>query len=68
MDINETIGTPDEPRIKVELAETGDVQFTIPEAIMDRNQPEITYTTFRDIDTGDYIYQLSLHLEEREDN
>lgn len=56
------------PKIKVELSENGVVQFTIPKMIMDRNIPEITYTTFQDIDTGNYIYQLSLHLEEKEDN
>lgn len=58
----------EKPKIRVDLSENGDVQFTIPEEIMERNTPEITYTTFRDIDTGDYVYQLSLHLEEKEDN
>ena len=58
----------EEPKIKVELGENGVVQFTVPEVIMDRNSPEIDYTTFRDVDTGDYIYQLHFRLDEKTDN
>jgi len=56
-----------EPTIKVELGENGDVQFTVPKVIMDRSTPEVVYTTFRDIDTDDTIYQFSMHLDERSD-
>ena len=68
MDINDTIGTPDEPKIKVDLDPNGVVQFTVPEGIMNRNVPEIDYTVFRDVDTGAYIYQLHFRLEEKSDN
>lgn len=58
----------EEPKIKVELDPNGTVQYTVPEEIMDRNVPEIDYSTFRDVDTGDYIYQLHFRLNEKTDN
>ena len=55
-----------EPKIKAELSEDGDIQYTIPAEIMDRNHAELFYTSFRDVDTQDYIYQVSLNLTPKE--
>lgn len=57
-----------DPKINVELDPNGVVQYTVPAEIMERNNPEIDYSTFRDVDTGDYIYQLHFRLEEKVDN
>lgn len=56
----------DEPKIKVELDPHGTVQYTVPEEIYKRNHVEIDYSTFIDIDTNDYVYQLHFRLEPKD--
>lgn len=55
-----------EPKITAELDPTGAVRYTIPQEIMERNQPEIIYSTFVDEETGAAVYILELTLEEKD--
>lgn len=57
-----------EAKITAELDPTGAVRYTIPQEIMERNQPEIIYSTFIDEDTGSVVYVLELVLEEKGDD